>query len=961
MRLGNYAQCNAQLQPNADANADFADQIHVVFHARLQLFLIGAALHFPEIVFEADLLAALDHEFHAKGGQHADLANQIHLGRQGDDAVEIHDDDDQRNLKQIHIAQFRLYDGLHGSHDAVHGLHVIALEAVGLDQLLQRFQRLAEIRLAVPAGHGHLQLDPCGGNQLQGGIDPYGSGLYADVHIELFGEGEQRRNGHDRLGAAHQFDGQADGDARRDGIAGNLDDGLHGEAAGLGVHARQRVGSRAIARVQLVLRILRGHHGDQHLGAQFIIAANLRGHGAFDLIDVLLVQHILQVDGARRIHVHVRQIIHGVGVQEGHDEAFVRHFGRNDLNEHDEAVIGALRPALDILLVRVDAAVVEADDLIRFKAAAAGVEQRAGDVFFLPAFILALDHRFVGNQIVPEQILDIIAEDDGFNLLAVNADQQGIHGFIKILKPQTLAQGDREAGARLKAALSIPLVGVAEQPEAVLGGLHPQGRLVDAAAAGLDGNQAVHVLHGIHAHALGRDDFNGRQPIRIVQLGRVGGSSFLFNLIGIKHGVQRHILRDRLRIAKALLAGLVDAPAAEGIAIHGGIDFIHRLAQQILAPREHQRRKLGAAHGIERYGHGVFGIDEARIERHLPVDQHQRRAGDGVFRVRIPRREHLALAGGFDGREIDDAVGQHRHRFDRRALRHKADDIAGQHQHVVRAGRDRTALAVGVAELNRARRFILNRTGGANGQALNFALHMHDAEGAAALQRHMAAPADDHFADFRIGIAAKRHILIRVDDDGFKFRTGQFKFSRMGNRQAVCVHGADFRMRAVRKDQPLRRERANLPHVLGDVKIASRLARRGQRFLAVNHRAENPRQNLLQPFCGHGILRRNLILQIVPFFQRSQRIFRTLAQQAADVLRRLLPRLCALNNGRHRIVRFRECRKRNSRREKRKAQQQRNDVPAGSDQFTFHFLSSCSAGRFMGEKRYGSFFIASFA
>ena len=327
MRLGNYAQCNAQLQPNADANADFADQIHVVFHARLQLFLIGTAFHFLEVVFEADDLPALDHKFHAKGGQYADFPGQIHLGRQGDNAIEIHDDDNQRNFKQIYIVQFRRHDGLHGLHDAVYGLLIIALKTVGLDQLFQRFQCFAEIRPAVSAGYGHFQFDSRGGNQLQRGVDPYAAGLYLDVYINLFGECERRRNGHERFCAAYQANGQADGDARSDGMTGNLDDGFYVNAADYGIYSRQRIGSLAVEGVQLILRILRCHHSDQHLRAQFIIAANLRGYGAFDLINVLIIQHVLKVDGARCVYVHVRQIVHGIGVQECHDKPLVRHFG----------------------------------------------------------------------------------------------------------------------------------------------------------------------------------------------------------------------------------------------------------------------------------------------------------------------------------------------------------------------------------------------------------------------------------------------------------------------------------------------------------------------------------------------------------------------------------------------------------------------------------------------------------
>ena len=226
---------------------------------------------------------------------------------------------------------------------------------------------------------------------------------------------------------------------------------------------------------------------------------------------------------------------------------------------------------------------------------------------------------------------------------------------------------------------------------------------------------------------------------------------------------------------------------------------------------------------------------------------------------------------------------------------------------------------------------------------------MYDAEGTIALQHDVTAPANDHFADFRLAVAAKRHILIRVDNDGFNFRTQQFKFSCIGNGQAFCIHGADFRMCAVCKDQPLRRERADVLYISGNVKVALCPARRGQRFLIVNDRAEYVRQNVLQLFRRHGVLRCDVRFQIGPFLQCRQRIFRTLAQQTADVFCRILPRFCALNNGLRRFVRLRECRKRNSRQEKREAQQQRNNIPAGADQLPSHLLSSCSAGRFTTE------------
>ena len=913
LRLGDDAQRHTQLQAKADANADLAHQIHVVFDSRLELFLVGAALHLLEVVLEANLLAALHHELHAKGGEHADLAHQIQLRRQGDDAVEVHDDDEQRNLKQIHIAQFRLHDGLHGLHDAIHGLLIIALEAVGLDQIFQRLQRLAEVRLAVAAGHGHFQLDPRGGGQPEGSVDPDAAGLHVHVHFDLFGEGHGRRDGHDRLRPVRQRDGQADGHARRHGIAGNADDRRNLDLAGLRCHCRQRIGSLSVERVQLVLRVLRGHYGDQHLGAQLVVAANLRGHRTLDLLNVLFVQNLFEIDLARRVHVQIRHIVHGIGVQETNGKAVVGRFRRNDLNEHDIAVERALRPAVDVLLVRVDAAVVEADDLVRFKAAVAGVQQGTGDVFA----VLVLRHQLQRSHVVPEQILNVVAEDDRFHLLAIDAHQQCVDGFVVIHKAQTLAQYNGEAGAGLKAALSVLLIGVAVQGKAVSGALHAHGGLGNA-AAGFDGDQ---LLHRLRVHVLRRDDLNGRQPVRVVQLGRVGLAGFLLRLVGIEHGVQRHILSDRIRIAEALLAGLVEEPAAEGAAVHGRVDLIHRLAQQILALGKDQRRKLGSAHGVKCNRHAVVGIDKARVERHLPVDQHQRGAGHGVIRVLVPRRENLALAGGFNGRKIDDAAGQHGQRFDRRALRHKADDIAGQHQHVVRARLNGALLAVGIGDSDGAFRLVLNRAGGPDGQLPCLALHMHDAQGHAALQRHAPAPANQHLADLRLAVAAKRHVLIRVDDDGFDLRAAERQLGRAGDGQLVCVHGVDLRPRAVGKDQPLRGQRADLLRLPGDVQIGIfQPTGRGQRFVAVNHRAEHPGQQRLHLLCGHLVLRRNVRLQIVPFFQCVQRVSRVLAQQAADVLRRILPGLYAGDEHRRRPGRLGQRRKLDSRRKERKAQ-----------------------------------------
>ena len=104
--------------------------------------------------------------------------------------------------------------------------------------------------------------------------------------------------------------------------------------------------------------------------------------------------------------------------------------------------------------------------------------------------------------------MDIVAEDDDFRLFAKDADQQRIYRLVKILKSQSLAQDNRKAGSRLKAALSVLFIGVAEQFESALGALHSHGRLSDA-AAGLDGNQALYILHGLCVHAVRRDNFNG--------------------------------------------------------------------------------------------------------------------------------------------------------------------------------------------------------------------------------------------------------------------------------------------------------------------------------------------------------------------------------------------------------------------------------------------------------------------
>ena len=198
---------------------------------------------------------------------------------------------------------------------------------------------------------------------------------------------------------------------------------------------------------------------------------------------------------------------------------------------------------------------------------------------------------------------------------------------------------------------------------------------------------------------------------------------------------------------------------------------------------------------------------------------------------------------------------------------------------------------------------------------------MHDAQGHAALQRHAPAPANQHLADLRLAVAAKRHVPIRVDDDGFDLRAAERQLGRAGDGQLVCVHGVDLRPRAVGKDQPLRSQRADLLRLPGDVQIGIfQPTSRGQRFVAVNHRAEHPGQQRLHLLCGHLVLRRNVRLQIVPFFQCVQRVSRVLAQQAADVLRRILPGLYAGDEHRRRPGRLGQRRKLDSRRKERKAQ-----------------------------------------
>ena len=176
---------------------------------------------------------------------------------------------------------------------------------------------------------------------------------------------------------------------------------------------------------------------------------------------------------------------------------------------------------------------------------------------------------------------------------------------------------------------------------------------------------------------------------------------------------------------------------------------------------------------------------------------------------------------------------------------------------------------------------------------------MHDAESHAALQHDAAAPANHNLADFRLAVAADDDVLIGIDDERVDFRAGHLKLSRAGDGQNTRVHSADFRMSAACKDQMIRRERTDLFSLRGHIQIGVlQLARRGERFVAIDHRAEHAGKHGLHLLCGHGVLRRNVLVQIVPCPERIQRTLRLLAQQAADVLRRVLPRLHAAGGNR---------------------------------------------------------------
>ena len=765
-----------QRQGETEAHAQLADQIDLAGHVAVQGLLIGAALELLEVEVEAHLIAVFRRDRDAEAGDDGRLAHQLHLDAEGDQTV-AHAllISEQAHCEPVLILQLVILQLLHDEaqvDDRAQVVVVVDLLTVGGDDLRQALTRLCkQIAFVVAGGRIHLHAD--GGLALVGDarVDPQLSGVDLGAHGQHLLQVDGGRNrGHLARRAVHadlkaQFDCDGDRIAIRNHV--RVHDGL----GQVGDHTGQRIGARAVLLVQEHLGLLAGHGGHQHLRLQLLVVHHLVGDGLLDPADLLLGQLLLQIHALGGVDVQLRDVILEIGIAEGDlASAVVQLLHGDDLRIQHIARQIALLPFGDVGLVPVDLAVVEHDDLIRLQLNFAAQDQRAGDDVALDFGVaqqvgdlrhlglrlgigarvfLGLGHGGVIGHVVPQHVGQALGELDDLDLLAEHADRQRVDIFRLIGEQDAVLRRQREGAAGHEARLAVELCAVRRLAHGDLGGL--------VAGAGLHAEAAGGLLRG---HALGQDDRDGRRRVGQLHLGHVAGLLDHLLLIGDETGVERHALFDGIGIAKARGAFRIHAPAAERIALLGGVQAIHRLGQKVLALGKRQRRQRATVEGLEGHDGRVGLVHEPGVQRHLAIHAAEQGHGRGVFRVLIPRGEHLSLQRS-GGRAVihraarGDLLGLHR-----RALGDEGHQPLGQDEVHLLAGLQLHHLGVGAGHREGGLGLVDHGGAGAHGQGAHALLHAHEAQRAAALDEHRFGALDDDLGQLR------RRIHVQIDAVG---------------------------------------------------------------------------------------------------------------------------------------------------------------------------------------------------
>ena len=923
------------------AHAHLADQIDLGGHLAGYLLTIGTALELQEVVVEADLLAVFGRDRNAEGSDDGRLAHQIDVGADGNDAIEGDHDLQQGHGKQILILQVSLNQLLHGFHQRVGCLLIVVIlvcRTVGIDDLPQRGQRLIEVQ-TIAGGRIDLQAHRSLGLEQNGHIQPQESAVHVDVQGQLLLKVQIGSDGGQQTLRTVQGNRHANADAGGDGavLRGQLDVQLG--IGDIGNQCGQGVGAGAVLIVQHLLGVLAGHDGHQQLRLQLVVAGQLAGDGLFDLFELLLAQALLDVHFLGGVNVQLGDVVLGICVVEDDLTGTVRlgFHGFDFRKQHIASQIAAL-PGIDGSFVAIDFAVVEYDDLPRLEIDLAGHDHLAGNdvalsVVILEDFMLGfiigiincifdvrLAHGGVLGHVVPQDVGQALGELDDFDLLAEHAHRQRVDVLRISVKLHAIFHIQGEGGAGGEARFAVDLC-------AALGFAHGDfGNL--QAGAGFDSDVLQRLGRG---HALGQNQADGRFAVGKFNLGNGAGIFAHFLLIGGIHGVEGHALLNGIGIAEGRGACLVHAPAAEGIALLGGVQALHRLGQQILALGKHHRFQLAAAEGFEGDDCRFGFIDKAGVQRHLPVHGTQAGNGGGVSGVLIPGGKDLALQRGGRLGEIHHAAGRDFLGFDARALGDEGYQPLAQHEVHLLAGLQLDDLGVGAGHFKSDFGLVYDGTGGADSQGADGFLHANHAQRAAALDDHFVGALDDDLGKLGAGIH------MEIDHIGLNFFTRLCLFFDGG---VMDIHAGDFAFAQIDAARCIQRKRRSLDRDHGqalrsrncealrqhgaDGKIVAQdgdvaqidLALQGiDGGLRIDHGRERILQQLHVRFCRDGGVRinlRGLLGQISVFREDGQidavileaqihdalrvrgeidvcRIFDDVAQHAGNLLARLCP------------------------------------------------------------------------
>ena len=601
-------------------------------------------------------------------------------------------------------------------------------------------------------------------------IKPQRSAVHIDIHGQLLLKVQVRSNRSQlaqrimRFNSwSMQFNGKTYADSCDEGTVLCGQFSIHIDSTEHGDRSGQRIGTDSILVIQNLLGIFTGHHSHQHLRLQLFIGSQLAGNGLFNLGDLLLAQLLLQVHFLGGVNVQFGNIVLGIRIAEGDFAGAVRpgFHGHDFRKQYITCQIAAL-PFADVGFVPAKITVIEYDDLFRLEIDFAGHDHLAGiDLSFGfvilkyikygvvsgiigSIFNIRLAHGGIIDHIVPQNVGQSLHKLNGSGLLAEDAYRQCVDVFRLSGKLHAVLCRQSEGGSGRKACFAVDL-------RTVSGFAYRDFRYLSAGT----GIHTEVIQRFLHSHALGQYQSDGRFSVR--KLNFRHSAEFFAHLlfIGSIHGVKGHALLNRLGIAESRSTFLVHAPSTEGISILGGVQFFHRLSQQIFAPGKYQRLKLAPPEGFEGNDRRIRLIDETGVQRHLSVHCLQTGNGSGVVRIFIPGGKNLAFQCGICEGVIHHAAGRDFLSLNRRTLGDEGHQPFAQHEIHLLAGLQLDDLGVRAGHFKSFLRFIDHRTGGADSQSTDCLLHANYPKSAAALYDHFVSTLDDHFGKLRVGIHMK--------------------------------------------------------------------------------------------------------------------------------------------------------------------------------------------------------------